>query len=183
MWQEVETDDEINDEAELASENDFTEERDTDSESEQDCVEEDHESVALSRKVPRVPTFIGKDGTSRWKKQCTNKSIRTRKENIIVRLPGVRSYGKDAKSVLDCWSLYFTDNMLEIIVERTNLYISKLAGKYTSIKEIKPGTRKRCHFCTKDSKKKYYYKKCNKFIFLIHLQAWCPTCSSTAENL
>ena len=141
MWEEVETDEEPDDEEEeLGSEIDVTESRDTDSESEQDCEEEeeDKENVYPPKKIPRVPTFIGKDGTTRWKKHCHNKRVRTRKENIIVRLPGVKQYAKNAKSVLECWSLYFTDDMLAIIVDNTNLYISKLTEKYTRERRAKP---------------------------------------------
>lgn len=146
MWEEVPTDDDVNDEeGELASEIDYTEERDTDSESEQDCDDDLNENVEPARKIQRVPTYVGKDKTTRWKKHCPNKCVRTRRENIIVRLPGVKNFGKNAKTHLECWSLFFTDEMLGVIVENTNLYISKLAegyarerrAKVTDIDEIK----------------------------------------------
>lgn len=58
----------------------------------------------------------------------------------------------------------------------------EVAGTLPVREEIPPGTRKRCFFCAKDSKTKYYCKKCQKFVCLTHLQAWCPTCSNTAVN-
>ncbi|KAG5862512.1 hypothetical protein JTB14_030775 [Gonioctena quinquepunctata] len=65
LWEEVEVDEEHN-EYQLASEIDlFTEERNTDSESEQDCDEDDIGNVAPPDKVPRVSTFIGESGTTR----------------------------------------------------------------------------------------------------------------------
>ncbi|KAG5899675.1 hypothetical protein JTB14_015165 [Gonioctena quinquepunctata] len=57
LWEEIEIDEEPNDnEDELASEIDFTEERNTDSESEQDCDEEDDiENVAPPNKPSDYP--------------------------------------------------------------------------------------------------------------------------------
>lgn len=40
------------------------------------------------------------------------------------------------------------------------------------------GTRKRCFFCKKDSKTKYFCKICKKFICLSHAQFSCSECSA-----
>ncbi|KAB0805400.1 hypothetical protein PPYR_02396 [Photinus pyralis] len=45
-----------------------------------------------------------------------------------------------------------------------------------------PGTRKRCHFCSKDSKTKYTCKKCNKFLCLSHAEMLCPQCVRIHEE-
>lgn len=141
LWDEVNSEEEPDDEEEeLILEENLVEieTRSSDSESEQECDDISEDDNIPLAKLPRVPTFIGKDGTTRWKKQCPNKIIRTRKENIIVRLPGVRNCGKNAKTAIECWSLFFTDEMLNIIVENTNRYISELAQGYARERRGKP---------------------------------------------
>ena len=139
LWEEASSDEEpADEEEELASENDIVEEIDTDSESEQDCGDEDESESPTTATTTRVPTFVGKDNTSRWRKHCSTKTVRTRQEQINVRLPGVTTYGRNAKSVLECWSLFFTDDMLQQIVYNTNLYISKLSERYARERRAKP---------------------------------------------
>ncbi|KAK9878624.1 hypothetical protein WA026_022885 [Henosepilachna vigintioctopunctata] len=48
--------------------------------------------------------------------------------------------------------------------------------------EVVPGTRKRCFFCVKDSKSRFFCQKCKKFVCLSHLKAWCPLCYDSLEN-
>lgn len=141
LWEEVESEEEPDDEEEeLVFEENHVETRSTDSESEQECSDSSDDDVPLANlaKLARIPTFIGKDGTTRWHKHCPNKTVRTRRENIIVRLPGVRNCGKNAKTAVECWSLFFTDEMLNIIVENTNHYISGLAENYARERRGKP---------------------------------------------
>lgn len=47
------------------------------------------------------------------------KNVRTRSENIIKHLPGVKSLVKDFKSPMEIWNHFFSDNIINIIVERT----------------------------------------------------------------
>lgn len=130
LWEEVASEEEpYDEEEELVFQENHVETRSTDSESEQECSDSSDDDVPLA-KLARIPTFIGKDGTTRWHKHCPNKTVRTRRENIIVRLPGVRNCGKNAKIPDECWSLFFTTEMLNIIGENTSHYISGLAKNY-----------------------------------------------------
>lgn len=137
LWEEEDPVDGPDDEeAELTSEDDILETRSTDSESEQDG-DEDFEENGPPAKVFRTPCFVGKDGMT-WRKHCTKKTTRTRQENIIVRLPGVKNYAKNAKTPFECWSLFFTDHMLQTIVDNTNLYIAGVAQNYKRDRAAKP---------------------------------------------
>lgn len=55
----------------------------------------------------------------------------------------MRPYAKNIMSPMECWSVFFTDEMLGVIVENTNLYNSKLEyarerrARPTTISEIK----------------------------------------------
>ncbi|KAB0803065.1 hypothetical protein PPYR_00035 [Photinus pyralis] len=137
LWEELNSVEELDDdELELATEDDVIEQRDTDSESEQDC-DDDDENIP-PEKIPRIPHFLGKNGSTKWRKHCIKKTCRTRRENIIVRLPGVRKYAKNALSEEECWSLFFTDAMLTEIVENTNLFIGNVSQNYTRTRAAKP---------------------------------------------
>lgn len=63
--------------------------------------------------------FLGKNGT-KWFKQFPNKNVRTRSENIITHLPGVKIYGKTAKTPLECFLLFIDEQMIADITENTN---------------------------------------------------------------
>lgn len=54
-------------------------------------------------------------------------------------MPGVISRNaKDAKSEEDCWKLFFDNNILSIIVERTNDYIESIRNKFVRDRNCKP---------------------------------------------
>lgn len=153
LWEEIQDDDDdeevaCDNEEELATEEDITNPRDTDSESEQEATSDStaDENVNLERgSLEQTPIFIGKDGNTMWKKHCPSKRIKTRKENLIRHLPGVKQMAKNAKLPLECWELFFSPEMLENIVKNTNLYIRNLADNYrrercarpTDVTEIK----------------------------------------------
>lgn len=133
LWEELEREEVADDdEEELAQEEDIVENRDADSETEEEADSDEGNEENISAVTLRVPQFLGKDGTSKWLKRCPNKRVRTRRDNIIrIHLPGVRAVAKNAKSVQECWSLFFTEEMLNSIVDNTNKYISNVMSKYT----------------------------------------------------
>ena len=60
-------------------------------------------------------------------------------------LPGVIGHAKETKEVIDCWNLFFTDEIIQNIVGYTNIYIEKISSHYkdrsdcrsTSVHEIR----------------------------------------------
>ena len=81
--------------------------------------------------------YLGKDGTQ-WNKLASNKQVRTRSENIITHLPGVKHYAKNAKCALDCWQLFFDRQMIKDIVRWTNLKIQQKSITYQNKCMVKP---------------------------------------------
>lgn len=67
--------------------------------------------------------FVGKDKVSKWSKTPPATS-RTRQSNIVIHLPGCKSAAKDAKSVLDTFSLFFDEHVIDLLVKNTNIYIN-----------------------------------------------------------
>lgn len=81
--------------------------------------------------------YQAKDGT-KWKKNCTSKNVRTRQDNIIVRLPGVKGAAKNALSPRECWELFLDNAILEDIVDNTNIYIESISDRYTNKSDARP---------------------------------------------
>lgn len=136
LWEEV---DEVEISFGTESENepsDYVSERSEDSATEQEDQEEaekneegedDEESDTKTRKLP---CYIAKDKTTRWKKHPYSTNVRTRSVNIITHLPGVKGVAKVAKTITDCWHLFFDEVMLNDIVRYTNQRISLQSTKY-----------------------------------------------------
>lgn len=75
--------------------------------------------------------FYDKNG-NKWLKERNTKQVRTRAENIIIILPGVKRHAKFAKTPLECWQLFFDNQMIADIVKFTNIKISERAGLYNA---------------------------------------------------
>ncbi|KAG5898290.1 hypothetical protein JTB14_008633 [Gonioctena quinquepunctata] len=120
---------------------------DTDSEQVLNMDDEEEEMIVdmdQRRGTHRHLSYYGKDGF-RWNKCCFPKNVRTRQHNLIKKLPGVIGGAKNSKTALETWELFFSDNILQKIVEYTNQFIDKVAHLYkdkydvrnTDITEIK----------------------------------------------
>ncbi|KAG5862890.1 hypothetical protein JTB14_005555 [Gonioctena quinquepunctata] len=120
---------------------------DTDSEQELNMDDEEEEMIVdmdQRRGTHRHLSHYGKDGF-RWNKCCFPKNVRTRQHNLIKKLPGVIGGAKNSKTALETSELFFSDNILQKIVEYTNQFIDKVAHLYkdkydvrnTDITEIK----------------------------------------------
>lgn len=92
---------------------------DEDTASEQDVSDGEEHPVASS-----VPYFLGRDGTTKWNKHCPTRNVRTRSENIITHLPGVKGEAKKVKTPIDIWQCFINDHIFNIIVENTNKFIA-----------------------------------------------------------
>lgn len=135
LYEEVETEEEYDDEDD-GWEKDVVETRSDDSDTEQEFDEAEHQ---MDIEFPhRVPFLTGKDGITKWRKHCTVRTVKTRQQNIIKTFPGVKVIAKNLKSPLDIWNFFFTDEMLEVIVESTNKKIQTLSQNYSRERDAKP---------------------------------------------
>lgn len=64
--------------------------------------------------------YMGKDGKTKWQKEPPRANVRTRQENIITLLPGVKDQYKDKKSSLECFEVFISNEILELVVKHTN---------------------------------------------------------------
>jgi hypothetical protein len=81
---------------------------------------------------------MGKDGNTGWSTVIPTKNKRTRSCNIRrTHVPCVRREHKNCKSPIDCFQLFVTDDMLEIVVENTNKYIDNVFVNYSGHNKYK----------------------------------------------
>lgn len=96
-------------------------------------------SAAKNNPAP-TSRYFGKDGTV-WLKTPFRQNVRTRAENIITQLPGVTPEAKSATSELECWDLFFSNDMLQNVLKFTNVRIQRKIescndlAKHTYMKE------------------------------------------------
>lgn len=95
----------------------------TDSEQEIEDVDVPADFDNLHNVHVRIPSFVTRNFT-KWKKHApANKRVRTRANNIIVNLPGVKKTAIHLLSASEIWNCFFTDEILETIVKHTNTFI------------------------------------------------------------
>ena len=63
--------------------------------------------------------------------------MRTRSHNIISHLPGPKGNAKNARTPTETFNSFSDDNMLNMIVENTNIYISRIAPRYKDSSDVK----------------------------------------------
>lgn len=136
--------------SELSEANDSADEDEEDGIEEQfvniDSENEKSEEEDVDFEEVTVSSFLfGKDKVTKWNITKPKQNVKPRAQNIDYCLRGVKGGAKNAKSALECWKTFFTDEMLAIIVENTNKcieikrkeFLRERDCKCTDIVEIK----------------------------------------------
>lgn len=147
-WMDEVEDSEI-DQNDVLDESDArTEYSDHNTDTDQSAGEEDHEDEnemevdhpeAVSRPPqPEASTssqqgfYVGKDPFTKWLvHKPHSRATKTTKENLIVSLPGVKRMAKNKESPIDCWKIFFPDEMIQQIVNFTNVELRKMSQSYS----------------------------------------------------
>ncbi|XP_039278930.1 piggyBac transposable element-derived protein 4-like [Nilaparvata lugens] len=69
----------------------------------------------------------------KWKKEFPNQAVRTRRENIVTQLPGLKAHASnlgDNPEVIDVWKLLFTQDIIDEILLWTNKKIASIRPRY-----------------------------------------------------
>lgn len=74
--------------------------------------------------------FLSKDGQIKWSKDPVRTSSRTQKKDIITKLPGVKSEYRNIDEVYDAFNIFFSDEVINLLVENTNLYINFIKSNF-----------------------------------------------------
>lgn len=126
---ELDNCEELNHNSESETDDDGNSDRETED------VDEDSE-VPVASKISS-DFYIGKDKETKWNKHHPPRNVRTRKINIISHLPGVKTAAKNAKSPLECFSLFIDDMMIRHITSCTNIYIDSVSGNFSRERDAK----------------------------------------------
>lgn len=127
---EEESDDLSDDASELSLHESDTEQEDAED------IEENQECSSAQSEIDRRLYYFGKEGT-KWRKHVPPRNVRTRQENIVTHLPGVIGAARNAIDPYQCW-MHMFENIIEIVVENTNLYIDKIKSRYAHQEDAKP---------------------------------------------
>jgi hypothetical protein len=96
-----------------------------------DSEDADPENTSDSAARNQMSNLMVNDGTTEWSTVIPTKNERTRLCNIVrTHLPCVRRESKNCKSPIDCFQVFVTDDMLEIVVENTKKYIHTVSVNY-----------------------------------------------------
>lgn len=99
----------------------------------------DSDNVPLSQLASgrRGPVYKSTNGTI-WHKDIPSVT-RTRTQNIRIRPPGPKGdAARSAKDPLSCFELFFTQDILEILVRCTNIYLDKIKDNFQRNRDAKP---------------------------------------------
>lgn len=91
---------------------------------------EDNDTCARTRK--NIVTWRGIDGC-RWNTELPPANTRTSARNIVTKSRGNRGNARLVQSPLEAFSLFISDEMINMIVEYTNIEICKNRQKYSVI--------------------------------------------------
>lgn len=133
---------ESNDESEESEEAEI-EECNFDSESEQEIVTEENESdVEMENEftTANIPYFVGKEKTdkTKWYKHIPTQNVRVRAHNLVKHMFGAKAAVLNLKRPIDIWKHFFTDQMINEIVNETNKHIELNQHKYARVRDANP---------------------------------------------
>lgn len=118
---------EESDSADESVEENHTSERSEGSNTEEEASECDSDDIPLNllqQEIQQTEIYVSKDGT-KWRREPYRQNCRIREENIMRDEPGVRLQYKSAVTESECWSLFFTVEMLQKILTHTNAQIKQ----------------------------------------------------------
>lgn len=97
---------------------------------EQSSSDDDGRFESLQRGAANYPLYTGKDGTKWLVHKIRKQPGKTSRQNIVTQLPGVKGIAKNAKTILDCWKLFFPDEIIEYVTNCTNKQLDRMRLSY-----------------------------------------------------
>ncbi|XP_023222340.1 uncharacterized protein LOC111623851 [Centruroides sculpturatus] len=119
----------------MSSSEDEGEEVKTNSEEEgEDEEESEEEEESLLQGLQ--PLYLGRDATG-WSKIELSPSLGPNKGNVSTHLPGPVGEARMAESIMECWNLFVSDDILQIVVQYTNEQIKRIQSKFKRERDAK----------------------------------------------
>lgn len=117
-------------ESEHSIHNSNTEQSNTDSDSDEPIADVPQQCQPIHNEV-RTPSvyYRGKNGTM-WNAHMP-KQTRTTCQNIVQKLPSIKRAYQDKSEIVDCWNVFITDNIIDIITSCTNQQLDVMRTNYS----------------------------------------------------
>lgn len=124
--------------SELEDNNEMSDNENSVSEQSAEEMSDGEVNMEVDEEIP-VRFYIGKNQETLWMNQPPLQAVRVRSRNIVParHAPGVKPAGKHALTPVQSWSLYFTDEILQQIVEYTNIKIRQLQPQFSRERDAK----------------------------------------------
>ncbi|KAI4455686.1 piggybac transposable element-derived protein 4 [Holotrichia oblita] len=136
LWNELDNENSVDDPPIIDSEDEHFSDHEAESshetDTEQSGNEVEEESDEENHDNEYATFYVSKDNSTKWAKTCANRTVRTRAENIITFLPGVKSRAKNLKTPLDCWRFFIDEVIITDIVKHTNNKIKLIQLRYSA---------------------------------------------------
>ncbi|CAB3232086.1 unnamed protein product [Arctia plantaginis] len=101
---------------------------------ESNCSDPEEDDLPLSE---INSCFTGRDKVTKWQKSNNNR-VRRQVQNILTEDAGIRRNGVGMTTFTQAWSLFISENIMEIVVRYTNEFIKKKTPSYNRIRDCKP---------------------------------------------
>ena len=107
--------------------------------------------------------YLGKDGETKWNKNPPPNTKRTSAKNILNIDPGVKGVAKNYNTPIQIWNLYLTDEMINEILNCTNIQLRAMRCKceINRKQDEKECDTENLNFRRKDKKKLLDYEDLN----------------------
>lgn len=137
LFESVEDDDvfdEDEEEIDIKTEIIVKEEQDFFYDSDQESELSDDEEQPPEKQARR-DHYLGRDKTTKWMKNCPNPRDFS---GPLLFMPKTSDDALQVRTILETWTLFFPDEMLQIIVVNTNKYISGISSHSSRERDAKP---------------------------------------------
>lgn len=149
---DTDSEEEVGGDGDISEEHEVIEEDKHNSNSEQEISEpedkdvddqnSDSEDVPLSvLAASKGGQYVGKDKKTIWYKNPTSKSTKPKTKNIIKILPGPKQCARDITNEMSAFLKIFDDEMIEHIIQCTNLEILKVRQNFGRERDAKDVTK------------------------------------------
>lgn len=121
------------------TEDEVIEENEHNSNSEQEVSDSD---ITEKESTEKGNQYMGRDKKTIWhRSSMASKFSKTRKQNLIKILPGPKQCARDITDEMNAFTKIFSDDMIEHIVQCTNLEIARIRPNYDRQRDAKDTTK------------------------------------------
>lgn len=99
----------------------------------------DPSNLQQNQRVLINPTYTGRNRSNPtiWSNIPQQRPGRIRRQNIVTQLPGPKRQARNARSEMECWSLFFPETIIKGLVVYTNIKIRSVQENYARVRDAR----------------------------------------------